>query len=621
MASELLPIIQADAQRIPLATESVQCVVTSPPYLGLRKYGNCESVWGGELGCGHEWEEEYVKPGHSDDGITGSTLVGSKTTQAMSQREPITRSLCALCSAWRGELGHEPTPALFVEHLVAIFRDVHRVLRPDGCMFVVMGDSYAGGHVKPGGRKRQRAGKPGPNSTFTAPRMTQVDGCKPKNLIGVPWMFAKAMQQPYHTGPIKHEVDRAWLAGLIDADGCIGLRKQHPRPGRGTNPTFIPHTGVSSSDIVALERCQQITGLGNINLKHKAGSTDYRGINTRRDFYTWRLDGQIASRVIRDIYPYLVIKRAQATLAYNMNLSLRWGRPTRSRPVPPDVIEYREALYQCSKLANQRKPFEPPRLEPVEPAEEQGWWLRQDVIWSKTNPMPESVRDRTTRSHEYVFHFAKSAKYYYDADAVRQPLAFETIRGARGGYSANTTKGDTNPLNDRARKRADIINIAGSNLRSVWSIPTQGFPGAHFATFPRELARRCIVAGSAEQACPICGAPWRRVTKKTPMVVRSGPKAGSYGTRTTDGLSGTMLKPPSTTTVGFAPGCTCEGNDGSGKSIVLDPFAGSGTTVEVAWENRRFGVGVDLVWDYCKKHAVKRFRKGYAEGRQTVMEL
>lgn len=303
--------------------------------------------------------------------------------------------------------------------MVQIFREVRRVLRSDGTLWLNLGDSYAANGVSGLAIKGATSTLVGSaNHAHTSQKKTVPSGLKPKDLCGIPWRVALALQQPYHTGCIKNEVDRAWLAGFIDADGSIGIRIQHNK--KWSNPTYIPYLTVSCSDVIALERCIYITGLGKINLKHKAGSTDYRGINTKRDYYTWRLDGQIASKVIRDIYPYLIIKKLQAQLVYNQNLSLKWGRPRKDKPVPPDVAKYREHLYQSIKLLNQRQPCELPNLKPVDPAVEPGWWLRSDIIWHKPNPMPESVTDRCCKSHEYMFMLTKSPKYYFDSEAIKE---------------------------------------------------------------------------------------------------------------------------------------------------------------------------------------------------------
>mgnify|MGYP003425240315 CR=1 FL=1 len=142
--------------------------------------------------------------------------------------------------------------------------------------------------------------------------------------------------------------------------------------------------------------------------------------------------------------------------------------------------------------------------------QDDGWWLRCDIVWSKPNPMPESVTDRPTRAHEYVFLLTKSARYFYDADAVREPhgssfsadairLAGGAIGGARpegNNFSkeARHRGGDSSP---RTRaERAALLNPNGRNARSVWTITPEPYAGAHFATMPPELARRCILAGS-----------------------------------------------------------------------------------------------------------------------------
>jgi DNA modification methylase len=138
-----------------------------------------------------------------------------------------------------------------------------------------------------------------------------------------------------------------------------------------------------------------------------------------------------------------------------------------------------------------------------------GWWLRSDIIWSKPNPMPESVTDRPTKAHEYVFLLSKSATYYYDADAIAEEAeyredarAFGEAGGARHGDEGRTYRpsvkrggfnGKTNALSGREAFRAFRMT---RNARTVWDIATQPYAQAHFATFPEELARRCILAGS-----------------------------------------------------------------------------------------------------------------------------
>ena len=128
-----------------------------------------------------------------------------------------------------------------------------------------------------------------------------------------------------------------------------------------------------------------------------------------------------------------------------------------------------------------------------------GWYLRQDIIWAKPNVMPESVRDRCTKSHEYVFLLTKSAKYYYDHIAIKEPVSEVSLKHAKSGWktdrpSAKTSAGgiDVEVMGTR------FVNPDGRNKRSVWFIPTASFKGAHFAVMPEKLVEPSVLAGSRE---------------------------------------------------------------------------------------------------------------------------
>ena len=162
--------------------QSVQCIITSPPYWGLRDY-KCEPIiWGGDTECDHRWGPELIREMdvRTRAGGTQNSAFGS----VPSHRNTIAPSLasrgafCSTCSAWRGALGLEPTPEMFVEHLVIILREACSVLRNDGVLFLNIGDSYSSGAM---------TGASGPNSIMTA-------GLRPKNLIGIPWMLAFALR-------------------------------------------------------------------------------------------------------------------------------------------------------------------------------------------------------------------------------------------------------------------------------------------------------------------------------------------------------------------------------------------------------------------------------------------
>lgn len=247
-----------------LPDQSVQCVVTSPPYFGLRDYG-------------HD-----------------------------------------------GQIGLESTPDAFVAELVSVFREVKRVLRDDGTLWLNLGDSYAsGGMSNPSSASTLGGGKDRGASDYSINR-TVPSGLKPKDLVGIPWRVAFALQ----------------------ADG---------------------------------------------------------------------------------------------------------------------------------------------------------WYLRQDIIWHKPNPMPESVKDRCTKAHEYIFLLSKSERYFYDADAIREPhIHADDPRndGKRHTYADDAKHNQVDP--NRQRTKTDCVSFHpdGRNKRSVWTVTTKPFSGAHFATFPPDLIEPCIKAGS-----------------------------------------------------------------------------------------------------------------------------
>lgn len=450
-----------------LPDESVQCVVTSPPYWGLRDYGT--GSWeGGDPDCDHE-AHGRTRNDRGSTGLGGGPTAGS--------RDPI--SLACKCGAHRidQQLGLEPTPSSYVENMVAVFREVRRVLRKDGTLWLNIGDSYAGSG--PSGAsyqsettKRRAAQKQDGNFrlsktlgerglTYAEKKPVPPPGLKPKDLCGIPWRLAFALQ----------------------ADG---------------------------------------------------------------------------------------------------------------------------------------------------------WYLRAEIIWAKPNPMPESVTDRPTKSHEQVFLFTRSPRYFYDADAVREPAEWarwgdqtnakhEGSESAAGWIGSRTKaeltpreprgKALTSPRNDgntwnEANGRGFIPNQAGRNLRSVWSIATQPYAEAHFATYPEELVRRCILAGTSEKGCcPECGAPWERETKEA----TGGSIGQSWHDHSADERRGNAKV---LTSKGYQRGATtgwrttCDHYKVGtvvptpiAPCVVLDPFLGSGTTALVARKHGRHCIGIELNEKYAEMAA------------------
>jgi DNA modification methylase len=336
-----------------------QTCVTSPPYWGLRDYGLPAASWGGRPACRHVWGA--VQRGRRGDLLpAGETR--SRSRLGVDERQGHAGlqggRFCQRCGAWRGCLGLEPTPGLYVEHLVGVLAELRRVLRPDGTLWLNLGDSY----YTCGGRQ------------------SIPDALKSKDLIGIPWRVAFALQ-------------------------------------------------------------------------------------------------------------------------------------------------------------------------------EQGWWLRSDVVWIKPNPMPENVRDRPTRAHEYLFLLTKQPRYFYDSDAIREP---DTGRCSGNGYARRGRL----TYRDRRGERGQHEQWRGGQgrqRRSWWQVAARGYPGAQ-AVFPEKLIEPCILAGSAPKACGVCGTPWRRE--------RAG-RADSD----------------------WRPGCGHRSHPG--RCLVLDPFCGSGTTGAVARRLGRDFLGIE----------------------------
>ena len=239
-----------------------------------------------------------------------------------------------------------------------------------------------------------------------------------------------------------------------------------------------------------------------------------------------------------------------------------------------------------------------------------GWYLRADIIWAKPNPMPESCRDRPTKSHEHIFLLTKDKRYFYDVDAIR-----EESSGLTGGAFGAGGKEVGRLRNDAGQKRPP--DTGGRNCRDVWryeevrdpdvwDIPTHAFPQAHFATFPPKLPERCIKAGTSERGCcPTCGTPWKRVVEKVKAeaAFRSSKyTAQPHGVSNSEHNGGVWQG----TTRGWQPGCKCDAGEPV-PCTVLDPFCGAGTTGLVADRLGRDFIGIELNPEYAEM-ARKRIR-------------
>jgi DNA modification methylase len=261
-----------------------------------------------------------------------------------------------------------------------------------------------------------------------------------------------------------------------------------------------------------------------------------------------------------------------------------------------------------------------------------GWFLRSDIIWAKPNPMPESCTDRPTSAHEHVFLLTKRARYFYDSDAIREEASVaDWDNGTRtyGGvnkHGANVNHGDRTTgrvaglskvkipggcdqgdgahgtIHRDGRTSAEYQEAVikpGRNARNVWTIATAPFPEAHFATFPPELAERCILAGtSAGGACVACGAPLARIIEEgAPDEAHrracGADATGGYNGTSTKGHAAAGVQDASAVKARILAGMvekrtsgwrrTCKCPDGpTRRCVVLDPFGGAGTVALVA---------------------------------------
>lgn len=239
-----------------------------------------------------------------------------------------------------------------------------------------------------------------------------------------------------------------------------------------------------------------------------------------------------------------------------------------------------------------------------------GWYLRSDIVWAKANPMPESVRDRPTKSHEYMFLLTKRDRYYWDADAVREKGVGSHARGPNA--TAIPSRND-----QQDGHRSAEWGGPGRNIRDVWTIATEPCAEAHFAVMPSRLVEPCIKAGTSERGCcPACGAPWERV------VERKGSKSKAVGksqAKRDVGLATAFSgyddgsSAPTFTTLGWVPTCKCDAGDPQ-PCVVLDPFFGAGTVGLVAKRLGRHYIGIELNPEYA---AIAK-RRIANDGLQTV---
>jgi len=476
--------------------ESVHMCVTSPPYYGLRAYGTDPQIWGGRDDCQHEWQWIGTRKGRHSKSGENSQLTTESRRVAEAQNAGQNAGMgekCVRCLAWRGEHGQEPSFDLWLQHEVLIFREVRRVLRKDGTLWLNIGDAYA---TTPNGR--------------------------------------------------------------------------------------------SAED-------QKAAGTDNRTFRNKPNST-------------------IGGR-----------------------------------------FKMKDRLLMPHRLAIA--------------LHEDGWWIRDEIVWAKLNSMPSSIKDRTCPAHEYLFMLTKKPHYYYDYVAIQEPLAEATLEDRIDGDRFRPDRG--HPSENHSAGNGRLVDNGAKIKRSVWSLALEPFPEAHFATFPTALIQPAIEAGtSARGCCRKCGAPWERVTRTkftpqedAPNSSRRQPGQTAPEMRWNTG-QGSERGTVEHVTLGWYPACKCikapklpdyperpkaKGGKAEPKllrewekacaavdaerwslcvsvaetktdpCIVLDPFGGSGTTGVVADMLGRDAILIELNPTYAQM-ARKRIRENLGRVQSDIPE-
>jgi len=229
---------------------------------------------------------------------------------------------------------------------------------------------------------------------------------------------------------------------------------------------------------------------------------------------------------------------------------------------------------------------------------EDGWLVRNQIIWAKSNPMPSSVTDRLSTTYETVLLLTRAPTYFFDLDAIRVAATSPRHRRSQRrevGYpppSAAPPGGsvDLNRGLDRMKRRGATSHPLGKSPGDVWTIATANYRGAHFATYPLPLAERAILAGCPERVCTRCDTPWRRAKKRD--------RGGSERLLRTGALR-----------------ADCQCDTGWKPGLVLDPFIGAGTTAIAALKHRRDWLGIELNPEYADQ-AIERIMQARNDSNQ-----